>query len=72
MTFDLKNTGATYQRVMNLIFHDFLGIIFEIFVDDVIVKLDNMDSDLADLCLTLERMRRYGLKRKPLKCVFGV
>jgi hypothetical protein len=24
MTFGLKNTGATYQRAMNLIFHDLL------------------------------------------------
>jgi hypothetical protein len=27
MTFGLKNADATYQRGMNLIFHDFLGII---------------------------------------------
>jgi hypothetical protein len=27
MTFGLKNVGATYQRAMNLIFHDLLGII---------------------------------------------
>jgi hypothetical protein len=25
MTFGLKNVGATYQRAMNLIFHDFLA-----------------------------------------------
>jgi hypothetical protein len=27
MTFGLKNADATYKRGMNLIFHDFLGII---------------------------------------------
>ena len=27
MTFGLKNTGATYQRAMNLIFHDLLGVV---------------------------------------------
>jgi hypothetical protein len=27
MTFGLKNADATYQRAMNLIFHDLLGII---------------------------------------------
>jgi hypothetical protein len=27
MTFGLKNARATYQREMNLIFHDLLGII---------------------------------------------
>jgi hypothetical protein len=31
-----------------------------------------MDNHLADLRLALERMRRYGLKMNPLKCLFGV
>jgi hypothetical protein len=30
-----------------------------------------MDNHLTDLRLTLEIMRRYGLKMNPLKCVFG-
>jgi hypothetical protein len=72
MTFGLKNAGATYQRAMNLIFHDLLGIILEVYIDDVIVKSDSMDGHLADLHLALERMRRYGLKMNPLKCVFDV
>jgi hypothetical protein len=65
MTFSLKNIGTTYQRAMNLIFHDLLGIILEIYIDDVIVKSDSMDNHLADLHLDLERMRRYGLKMNP-------
>jgi hypothetical protein len=72
MTFGLKNVGATYQRAMNLIFHDLLGIILEIYIDDVIVNPDSMDAHLADLRLVLERMRWYGLKINPLKCAFGV
>jgi hypothetical protein len=72
MTFGLKNTGATYQRALNLIFHDLLGIILEIYIDDVIVKSDSMNNHLADLRLALERMRRYGLKMNPLKCAFGL
>jgi hypothetical protein len=72
MTFDLKNAGATYQRAMNLIFHDLLGIILELYIDDVIVKSNSMNNHLADLRLPLERMRRYGLKMNPLKCAFGV
>jgi hypothetical protein len=42
MTFGLKNAGATYQRAMNLIFPDLLGIILEIYIDDAIVKSDSM------------------------------
>jgi hypothetical protein len=30
MTFGLKNAGATYERAMNLIFHEFLGNIVEV------------------------------------------
>jgi hypothetical protein len=72
MTFGLRNADATYQRAMNLIFHDLLGIILEIYIDDVIVKSDNMNNYLADLRLALERMRRYGLKMNLLKYVFDV
>jgi hypothetical protein len=72
MTFDLKNTGTTYQRAMILIFHDMLGIILEIYIDDVIVKSDSMDSHLVNLRLVLERMRRYWVNMNPLKYAFDV
>jgi hypothetical protein len=72
MTFALKNAGTTYQRAMNLIFHNLVGIILEIYIDDVVVKSDSMNNHLADLHLALERMRQYGLNMNPLKCVFGV
>jgi hypothetical protein len=72
MTFGLKNDRATYQRTMNLLFHDLLGIILEVYIDYVIVKLDSMDSYLVDLRLALEMMHRYGLKMNLLKCAFGV
>ena len=38
MTFGLKNTGATYQRAMNLIFHDLLGVILEVYIDDIVIN----------------------------------
>jgi hypothetical protein len=72
ITFGLKNVGATYQRVMNLIFHDFLGIVLEIYIDDVVVKSDSMDNHLDDFRLALKRMRHYRLKMNLLKCAFGV
>jgi hypothetical protein len=62
MTFGLKNADATYQMTMNFIFYDLLGIILEVYIDDVVIKLDSMDGHLADLRLALEMMRRYGLK----------
>jgi site-specific recombinase XerC len=60
MTFGLKNAGATYERAMNLIFHD------------IMIKLAAHKSHLANLRLAFERMRHYGLKMNPLKCAFGL
>jgi hypothetical protein len=60
MTFGLKNVGATYQRAMNLIFHDLLGIILKVYIDDVVVKSDSMDGHLANLRLALERCIGMG------------
>jgi hypothetical protein len=56
MTFGLRNAGATYQRAMNLIFHDLLGIILEIDIYDVVVKSTGFNDHVADLRLVLERM----------------
>ena len=72
MTFGLKNAGATYQRAMNLIFHKLIGIILEVYIDDIVVKSAAFDSHLADLRKAFEKMRKYGLKMNPRKCAFGV
>jgi hypothetical protein len=71
MTFGLKNAGATYQRAMNLIFHDFLRNLMEVYIDDVVVKSVGFEEHMTDLTLSLERMK-YGLQMNPLKCAFGV
>ena len=49
-----------------------LGVILEVYIDDIFIKSAGLDHHLADLRLALERMRRYGLKMNPLKCAFGV
>jgi hypothetical protein len=72
MTFGLKNDGATYQRAMNLIFHELLGSIVEVYIDDIVVKSAEFSSHIADLCKALDKMRQYGLKMNPRKCAFGV
>ena len=49
MTFGLKNAGATYQRAMNLIFHDLIGIILEVYIDDIVIESASLSHHLADL-----------------------
>jgi hypothetical protein len=57
MTFRLKNAGATYQCAMNLIYHDVLGLILEIYIDDVVVQSAGFYEHMADLRVSLEIMR---------------
>jgi hypothetical protein len=57
MTFGLKNTGATYQRAMNLIFHDLLRVLMEVYIDDIVVKSIGFKEHMTDLKLSLERMK---------------
>jgi hypothetical protein len=72
MTFGLKNAGATYQRAMNLIFYDLLGVMIEVYIDDVVVKSVGFKEHMTNLKLSLERMKKYGLRMNPLKCAFGL
>ena len=72
MTSGLKNAGATYQRAMNYIFHDLIGKLVEIYIDDVVIKSTSAGGHLEDLCQVLERTRRFGLRMNPKKCAFGV
>jgi hypothetical protein len=72
MTFGLKNAGATYQRAMNHIFHDLIGNLVEIYIDDVVVRSASVEGHLDDLRQVLERTRKFGLRMNPKKCAFGV
>ena len=72
MTFGLKNGSAMYQRAMNYIFHDLIGKLVEIYIDDVVVKSMSAGGHLEDLRKVLERTRKFGLKMNPKKCAFGV
>ena len=55
MTFGLRNAGGTYQRAMNYIFHDLIGRLVEVYIDDVVVTSVLQENHLADLRQVLER-----------------
>jgi hypothetical protein len=44
----------------------------EVYIDDVVVKLVRFKEHMTDLKLSLERMKKYGVRMNPLKCSFGV
>ena len=49
MPFKLKNTGATYQRLINKMFSKQIERNMEVFVDDMLVKSKEESAHLDDL-----------------------
>jgi hypothetical protein len=56
---------------MNYIFHELIGKIVEIYIDDVVIKSLNHESHLEDVKRTLECTRKHRLKMNPNKCACG-
>ncbi|GKD27995.1 reverse transcriptase domain-containing protein [Tanacetum coccineum] len=55
MPFGLKNARATYQRLVDKIFHDQIGRNLEAYIDDMVIKSTSKEDMLADIKETLER-----------------
>ena len=52
MPFELKNAGATYQRMIQTCLEKQIGTTMEAYIDDVVVKTRHVDSLIDDLRLT--------------------
>ena len=72
MPFGLKNTGATYQRLVNQMFKKQIGKNVEVYADDMLVKSKEEEDHLDDLKETFNTLRQYSMKLNPSKCAFGV
>ena len=72
MPFELKNAGATYQRLVNKMFNRQIGRNMEVYVDDILVKSKEELAHLDDLRETFATLKQYQMKLNPSKCVFGV
>ncbi|KAL0458773.1 UNVERIFIED_CONTAM: Pro-Pol polyprotein [Sesamum latifolium] len=68
----LKNTGSTYQRLVDKIFRPQIGRNVEVYVDDMLVKSKKAADHVKDLEETFSVLRKYKLKLNPTKCAFGV
>ncbi|KAI0529371.1 hypothetical protein KFK09_001920 [Dendrobium nobile] len=72
MPFGLKNTGATYQCLMNKVFKTLIGCNMEVYVDDMFVKSLEKYQHISDLEQYFHLLRRYNIRLNPDKCAFGV
>ena len=72
MPFGLKNAGATYQRLVNKMFADYLGNTMEVYINDMLVKSIHANQHLDHLRQAFKVLQKYSMKLNPTKCSFGV
>ena len=72
MSFGLKNSGATYQRLINKIFAHQIERNVQVYVDNMLMKSQREDGHLDDLKVTFDTLHSYNMKLNPRKCAFVV
>ena len=71
MPFGLCNAPATFQRVMNEIFHDLIGKTMHVYIDDVTIYTKTFEEHLEVLQEVLLRIKKHGMFLKPKKCTIA-
>ena len=72
MPFGLKNTRATYQRLVNKMFSKQIRRNMEMYVDDMLIKSREEFAHMDDLQETFATLKQYQMKLNPSKCTYGV
>jgi Reverse transcriptase (RNA-dependent DNA polymerase) len=70
MPFGLKNIWATYQRMVNKVFHKQLGRNMKAYIDDMVVKIPSAVDHLVDLEEAFSVMMTMNMKLNPTKSLF--
>jgi len=70
MPFGLTNAPAAFQRFVNSVFTDMLDVCVIVYLDDILVYLDNMEDHTEHVREVLRRLRQHKLYAKPEKCEF--
>src|SRR3954469_2171405 len=72
MSFGLTNAPATFSRLMNYIFMEYLEKFVVVYLDDILVYSKNDEEHTENLRLILEKLREHKLYAKYSKCEFWI
>ena len=72
MPFGLKNTGATYQRMVTKMFEHMIGKTVEVYIDDMLVKSLREENHVSDLLQMFDILRESCLRLNASKCTFDI
>src|SRR6187401_609663 len=70
MSFGLTNAPATFSRLMNSIFMEYLDKFVVVYLDDILIFSKNKEDHAEHLRLVLEKLREHQLYAKFSKCEF--
>lgn len=70
MPFGLKNSPATFQRLMNNVLTGLQGSKCFVYLDDIVVYAASLESHKQKLIEVFQRLRQNSLKLNPDKCEF--
>lgn len=59
MPFGMKNAGATYQRLVNMMFAKLIGKKMEVYVDDMVIMRKNVVYHVVDLKAMFNIQRQF-------------
>jgi hypothetical protein len=68
--FGLANAPACFQRFMDYVFLDFLGVFVIVYLDDILVYSETLDAHIIHVKTVLQRIKDHSLVLKPPKCEF--
>jgi len=69
MPFGMKNSGATFQRLMDKVIFELEGC--DVYVDDIIITSDTWDEHVRRIRALFDRLIKAGLSVNLAKCEFG-
>jgi len=58
MPFSLKNVRATYQRLIDKVFHGLIGRNVEVYVDNIFVKSNSCEQHKTDLLKVFQALQK--------------
>src|ERR1041384_7705727 len=70
MSFGLTNAPATFSRLMNYIFMEYLDKFVVVYLDDILIYSKTEEEHVEHLRLILEKLREHKLYAKYYKCEF--
>ncbi|KIN98770.1 hypothetical protein M404DRAFT_31093 [Pisolithus tinctorius Marx 270] len=70
MPFGLTNAPAAFQRFVNSTFADMLDVCIVVYLNDILIYSQDVESHCEHVKEVLRRLRKHGLYAKPEKCEF--